>query len=102
MLEQLEDWATHNKLYATQDKKGLRYTIPRGFPYFNIEWDGGGYAMIIENSSFSSRFAIDTVASMIESDPLRVQSKRKSSDNDHEAVSRFVAAWKKHDWTLDL
>lgn len=102
MLEQIDDWGTHNKIYSTEDKKGLRYTIPKGFPYFNIEWDSGGYAMIIETSSFSSRFAIDTIASMIGSDHLRFQSKRRSSDDDNQAVSKFLASWKQHDWTYNL
>jgi hypothetical protein len=102
MMEQMEDWGTHNKIYATQEKKGLRYTIPKGFPYFNVEWDSGGYAMIIENSSFSNRFPIDTIASMIGSDPLRLQSKHKSSDEGRQAVSNFLASWKNYDWTFDL
>jgi hypothetical protein len=102
MLEQMEDWGTHTKIYSTHEKKGLRNTIPKGFPYFNIEWDLGGYAMIIETSSFSSRFAIDTIASMIGADPVRIQNKRKSSDEDRQAVSNFLSYWKKHDWTNQL
>ena len=42
--------------------KGVRQTIPKGFHHFHIEWDGGGFAQIIETGSFPKDFGIDTIA----------------------------------------
>lgn len=27
---------------------GVRRAVPKGFPYFHVEWEDGGYAHIIE------------------------------------------------------
>lgn len=27
---------------------GIRRAVPKGFPYFHVEWDDGGYAHVIE------------------------------------------------------
>ena len=60
--EQAEEWGTHTKLLSTKGKT-LRQTIPKkGFSYFHIEWDGGGFAQIIESNTFPKDFGIDTIA----------------------------------------
>lgn len=61
--EQAEEWGTHNKLLSTKGKT-LRQTIPKGFSYFNIEWNDGGFAQIIETNSFPKDFSLDTIAGM--------------------------------------
>lgn len=61
LSEQAEEWGTHTKLLSTKGK-GLRQTIPKGFSYFNVEWDGGGFAQIIETNDFPKDFGIDTIA----------------------------------------
>mmetsp|Transcript_11309 Transcript_11309/g.17121 ORF Transcript_11309/g.17121 Transcript_11309/m.17121 type:complete len:471 (-) Transcript_11309:1061-2473(-) len=62
LTEQAEEWGTHTKLLTMKGNKGLRQTIPKGFNYFSIEWEGGGFAQIIETSSFPKDFGIDTIA----------------------------------------
>lgn len=61
--EQAEEWGTHTKLLSTKGK-GIRQTVPKGFSYFNVEWDGGGFAQIIETNDFPKDFGIDTIAGM--------------------------------------
>lgn len=63
MEEQAEEWGTHTKVLSTKEK-GVRYTIPKGFPYFNVEWNGGGYAQIIESEKFPKDFGLDILAGM--------------------------------------
>mmetsp|Transcript_2671 Transcript_2671/g.3846 ORF Transcript_2671/g.3846 Transcript_2671/m.3846 type:complete len:388 (-) Transcript_2671:56-1219(-) len=102
LSEQAEEWGTHTKLFKTRDK-GLKGCIPKGnFPYFYVEWDDGGFAQIIESRSFPKDFGVDTVASMMEMDPLRFNRKRKDNEIDRRAVLKFVEKWKAHDWTLEL
>jgi len=59
--EVAEEWGTHTKLISTKGKN-IRQTVPKGFSYFNIEWDTGGFAQIIETQSFPKDFGLDTIA----------------------------------------
>jgi len=110
LTEQAEEWGTHNKLLPTSKAKGLRQTIPtkRGFHYFHVEWGvgdnggDGGFVQMIETESFPKDFALDTIAGMMDLDPVRMKRKRKASDEDRSMVLDFVARWKKFDWTLTL
>ena len=61
LTSEAEEWGTHNKTLSTKNK-GLRRTVPKGFSYFNVEWDGGGFAQIIETGSFPKDFGADTIA----------------------------------------
>jgi len=111
LTEQAEEWGTHNKLLPTSKTKGLRQTIPtkRGFHYFHVEWgvgdDGGdnaGFVQMIETESFPKNFALDTIAGMMDLDPVRMKRRQKASDEDRSVILNFVAKWKEFDWTLTL
>ncbi len=104
MMDQAEEWGTHNKVLSTRGGKGLRHTVPKGFPYFNVEWSGGGFAQIIENDakSFPKDFGVDTIAGMMELDPLRFNRKSKAADYDRKDILNFLQRWKEFDWTLAL
>lgn len=96
-----ESNGTHNKLLSTSEK-GLRRTIPKGFPYFFVEWDAPsqGYAQIIESSDFPVDFAADTIAGMAGMDPLRFKKKQKfTPENERKHILDFLEKWKKYDWT---
>ena len=104
LTEQQDENGTHTKLLSTKGK-GLRRTIPKGFPYFYVEWDANseGYAQIIESSDFPLDFAADTVAGMTGGDPLRFKKKQKfSPEEEREAVLKFLEKWKRYDWTEKL
>ena len=95
------EWGTHTKTMST--KKGLRNTVPNGFPYFMVEWgDSCGYAQIIESDSFDPNFGLDTIAGVCEIDPVRFNRKKKAKDHDKSKVLSFVHKWKPFDWTLEL
>ena len=76
--------------------------MPKGFPYFNVEWDGGGFAQIIESGSFPRDFGLDTIAGMMELDPVKFNRKKKAPDDDRGEVAEFCKRWKEFDWTLEL
>lgn len=103
MTEEAEEWGTHTKLLSTKGR-GLRRSIPKNFPYFYVEWEPGcGFAQIIESGAFPKDFGVDTIASMMQLDPIRFQRKKKQPPNvDRQAVLDFLSGWKDFDWTLDL
>lgn len=121
LSEVAQEWGTHGqKPIVLNDKKTLRNSVPRGFPYFYIGWEGGGFVQMIENEddgdddnngmrgsggskSFGRDFGIDTIAGMMELDPVRFQrSRQRSSDGDRSAILKFCDKWKPFDWTLEL
>jgi len=102
--EQTEEWGTHTKLLST-NPNGLRRTIPKNFPYVNIEWKDGGYAQIIETNQFPKDFLLDTIGSMMHMDPIRFQRKRRQKEDeniDREAILDFCKKFKDFDWTIEL
>ena len=104
LTEQADEFGTHNKLLSTKEK-GIRRTVPKGFPYFYIEWDAPnqGYAQIIESSSFPQDFAADTIAGMAGLDPLRFKKKQKfTPEQERQYILEFLEKWKKYDWTEKL
>ncbi|KAL3898456.1 MAG: hypothetical protein SGARI_006668 [Bacillariaceae sp.] len=109
MVEQADEFGTHNKLLKTSLQKPLKSVIPKKFPYFFIDWGSiatseyTGYAQIIESSSFRHDFGLDTLAGMMELDPIRFQKKRKFPPGaEREAIEEFQSTWSAHDWTKEL
>ncbi|KAL7426725.1 hypothetical protein ACHAXM_000558 [Skeletonema potamos] len=123
LSEVAQEWGTHGqKPIVLNDKKTLRNSVPKGFPYFYIGWEGGGFVQIVENEDdgdddnngsvgmsasggskcFSRDFGIDTISGMMELDPVRFQRRQRSSDGDRSAILKFCDKWKPFDWTLEL
>lgn len=110
MREQTEEWGTHNKLLKVSTQKPLSSVIPKGFPYFFVEWGNiatsptaTGYAQIIESESFRHDFGLDTVAGMLELDPVRLQRKQSySHEEERQQIADFLKLWEKVDWTKEL
>jgi hypothetical protein len=100
---------THNKVLATNPQKTLRNVIPKKFPYFCVDWGNiatstnTGYAQIIESEDFRHDFGLDTLAGMMELDPVRYHRKKKFSyEEERKSIADFLAKWKQFDWTLQL
>jgi Protein similar to CwfJ C-terminus 2/Protein similar to CwfJ C-terminus 1 len=109
IVEQADEFGTHNKLLKTSVQKPLRSVIPKKFPYFYIDWgnistsSSTGYAQIIESSNFRHDFGLDTLAGMMELDPIRFQRKRSfPPDMERKLIAEFQSKWKDHDWTAQL
>jgi len=106
MVEQTEEYGTHTKLFRTSTQKPLQSVVPKRFPYFHIDWGNiattttTGYAQIIESSEFPRDFGLDTLAGMMEVDPVRFQRKAKfAKDLEAKLVAEFAVKWKSFDWT---
>jgi hypothetical protein len=109
MIEQADEFGTHNKLLKTSLQKPLRSVIPKTFPYFYIDWgniatsSSTGYAQIIESSNFRHDFGLDTLAGMMELDPIRFHRKRSfPPDMERNLITEFQSKWKGDDWTRQL
>jgi hypothetical protein len=110
MMEQSEEWGTHNKVMQVSRIKPLKSVIPnQGFPYFFVEWgdvstsNNTGYAQIIEAENFQHDFGLDTLSSIMDLDPIRLHRKKKfSHEEERQNIATFVESWKKFDWTTEL
>ena len=64
-LTEAEEWST-NKAVIDCTGKGLRRSVPPGFPYFHVGWRGGGYAHVIEDADrFPREWGLDIAAGML-------------------------------------
>ena len=109
LVEQAEEFGTHTKLFRTSNSKPLGSLIPKKFPYFYIDWgnisssESTGYAQIIESSGFPRDFGLDTLAGMMELDPVRLRRKSKfPKDTEKKFIADFLAKWKSFDWTQQI
>jgi len=64
-MSEAEEWTTNRQLIDTAGK-GLRGSIPVGFPYFHVGWRGGGFVHPVDDeASFPAGFGLDVVAGML-------------------------------------
>jgi Protein similar to CwfJ C-terminus 2/Protein similar to CwfJ C-terminus 1 len=103
LTAQAEEWGTQQKMLSTRDK-GLRRTIPNGFAYFYMEYESnGGYAQMIESRSFPKDFGVDTIAGMLQQDPIRMRRPRETSvEDESRLIVQFLEQYQPFDWTLHL
>jgi Protein similar to CwfJ C-terminus 2 len=99
LTEQMEEYGTNPKLIHTNNMKPLHQSIPKNFPYFYVEFDNStrnnnGYVLMIESSTkFPSTFGIDTIASMMEIEPIRFRNKlqqKMSEVEERRIITNFV------------
>jgi hypothetical protein len=64
-MTEAEEWTTNRQLVDTAGK-GLRGSIPVGFPYLHVGWRGGGFVHPIDDDvSFPVGFGLDVCAGMM-------------------------------------
>jgi hypothetical protein len=103
LTEEAQDWGTHQKLMLTVDK-GLRRSVPKNFDYFYLQWDHAtlaGYAQMIESKDFPRDFGVDTIAGMMEMDPMRFRRNQKARPEQRQGILT-LEKFKPFDWTVDL
>jgi hypothetical protein len=66
-LQDADQWAAANRAVIDTAGKGLRRSIPVGFPYFHVSWQGGGYVHVIdeEDADFPPDFGASVCAGMM-------------------------------------
>jgi Protein similar to CwfJ C-terminus 2 len=70
----------NKKLIHIKSDKNIRSSIPRGLPYFWIDFGSSGMAHVIENQEkFPSNFAQEIIGGMLNLDATRWRKPRKET-----------------------
>lgn len=104
ILESDAHWATNKRLIDTT-AKGLRGSIPKGFPYFYVSFGTtSGFAHVIEDESmFPQHFGMEIVGNMVGALPgAWLRPKRDDITTVKRNISAFLKYWSPHDWTSQL
>lgn len=103
IMESDTEWAQNKKLIDTSEK-GVRRSIPLGLPYFFVNFNHGGYAHVIEDSSlFPHYFAKEVIGGLIDAEPnLWLKPKYESFEQQIRKASKLKEKWNPYDWTKKL
>ncbi|KAL8573039.1 hypothetical protein ACOMHN_010469 [Nucella lapillus] len=95
------EWSS-NKKVVELSPKDIRHSVPKGFPYFSVDFGlQGGYAHIIEDkNTFPSYFGREIVGGMIDAEPgLWRKPHREGFKVQRQKVLEFEKLWKPYDFT---
>ncbi|XP_066522777.1 CWF19-like protein 2 [Hoplias malabaricus] len=101
LLEADEEWAM-NKKVVDLSSKNIRESIPRGLPYFSVDFGlQGGFAHVIENEhKFPHYFGKEVLGGMLDLEPRRWRKPiRENFDDQRKKVLQFSQWWKPFDCT---
>ncbi|XP_040047620.2 CWF19-like protein 2 isoform X1 [Gasterosteus aculeatus] len=101
IMECDEEWAM-NKKVVELSSKDIRHSVPRGLPYFAVDFGlQGGFAHVIENEQkFPHYFGKEVVGGMMDLEPRRWRKLiRENFDDQRKKVLRFSQWWKPYDCT---
>ncbi|XP_077519456.1 CWF19-like protein 2 isoform X2 [Amblyomma americanum] len=104
ILECESEWAQNKKL-VDLSKKSLRNSVPRGLPYFSVDFGlQGGFAHVIEDEKdFPVYFGKEVVGGMLDLEPrLWLKQRHENFDEQKKKVLEFAKWWKPYDWTERL
>ncbi|XP_075905941.1 CWF19-like protein 2 [Nelusetta ayraudi] len=101
IMECDEEWAM-NKKVVDLSSKNIRQAVPRGLPYFAVDFGlQGGFAHVIENEQkFPHYFGKEIVGGMMDLEP-RLWRKliKENFDDQRKKVLQFAQWWKPYDCT---
>ncbi|XP_054453040.1 CWF19-like protein 2 [Anoplopoma fimbria] len=101
IMECDEEWAM-NKKVVDLSSKDIRHAVPRGLPYFAVDFGlQGGFAHVIENEQkFPHYFGKEVVGGMMDLEPRRWRKLiRENFDDQRKKVLQFAQWWKPYDCT---
>ncbi|CAL8350754.1 unnamed protein product [Lota lota] len=101
IMECDEEWAM-NKKVVNLSSKDIRQAVPRGLPYFAVDFGlQGGFAHVIENEQkFPHYFGKEVVGGMMDLEPRRWRKPiRENFDDQRKKVLQFANWWKPYDCT---
>ncbi|KAM4742491.1 CWF19-like protein 2 [Anableps anableps] len=101
IMECDEEWAMNKKL-VDLSSKDVRKAVPRGLPYFVVDFGlQGGFAHVIENEQkFPHYFGKEVVGGMMDLEPRRWRKLiRENFDDQRKKVLQFAQWWKPYDCT---
>ncbi|KAG9491368.1 hypothetical protein GDO78_000069 [Eleutherodactylus coqui] len=101
IMESDEEWSMNKKLIDLS-AKDVRRSVPKGLPYFSVDFGlQGGFAHIIEDhNKFPHYFGKEIIGGMLDLEP-RVWRKalRENFDDQRKKVLQFAQWWKPFDFT---
>uniref|UniRef100_A0A1A7WB14 CWF19-like protein 2 n=2 Tax=Iconisemion striatum TaxID=60296 RepID=A0A1A7WB14_9TELE len=101
IMECDEEWAMNKKIVDLSSKY-IRQAVPRGLPYFAVDFGlQGGFAHVIENEQkFPHYFGKEVVGGMMDLEPRRWRKPiRENFDDQRKKVLQFAQWWKPYDCT---
>ncbi|XP_067307444.1 CWF19-like protein 2 [Pseudorasbora parva] len=101
IMESDEEWAM-NKKVVDLSSKDIRQAVPRGLPYFSVDFGlQGGFAHVIENElKFPHYFGKEILGGMLDLEPRRWRKPiRENFDDQRKKVLAFAQWWKPFDCT---
>uniref|UniRef100_A0A8C6KFL8 CWF19 like cell cycle control factor 2 n=1 Tax=Nothobranchius furzeri TaxID=105023 RepID=A0A8C6KFL8_NOTFU len=101
IMECDEEWAMNKKI-VDLSSKDIRQAVPRGLPYFAVDFGlQGGFAHVIENEQkFPHYFGKEVVGGMMDLEPRRWRKPiRENFDDQRKKVLQFAQWWKPYDCT---
>ncbi|XP_037533944.1 CWF19-like protein 2 [Nematolebias whitei] len=101
IMECDEEWAMNKKI-VDLSSKDIRKSVPRGLPYFAVDFGlQGGFAHVIENEQkFPHYFGKEVVGGMMDLEPRRWRKPiRENFDDQRKKVLQFAQWWKPYDCT---
>lgn len=104
-IQESESEWSHNKKVVDLSKKNIRNAVPKGFPYFAVNFGlQGGFAHVIEEErSFPYYFGREILGGMLDLEPALWRKPHKESfEEQRRKVLAFAEWWKPVDWTQKL
>lgn len=102
ILESDEVWAQNTKFLETTGK-GLARTVPKGFPFFHVEFGlDRGFAHVVEDEEqFPHHFGRSIVGGMLDVGADAWMRPKAPADNTRR-IKEFADMWRDYDWTRSL
>ncbi|XP_049745393.1 CWF19-like protein 2 isoform X2 [Elephas maximus indicus] len=101
IMESDEEWSMNKKLIDLSSKD-IRKSVPRGLPYFSVDFGlQGGFAHVIEDQhKFPHYFGKEIIGGMLDVEP-RLWRKRiqESFEDQRKKALQFAQWWKPYDFT---
>uniref|UniRef100_A0A8C9DK48 CWF19-like protein 2 n=1 Tax=Prolemur simus TaxID=1328070 RepID=A0A8C9DK48_PROSS len=101
IMESDEEWSMNKKLIDLSSKD-VRKSVPRGLPYFSVDFGlQGGFAHVIEDQhKFPSYFGKEIIGGMLDIEPrLWRKGVRENFEDQRKKALQFAQWWKPYDFT---
>ncbi|NXA38847.1 C19L2 protein, partial [Eudromia elegans] len=101
IMESDEEWSMNKKLIDLSSKD-VRKSVPKGLPYFSVDFGlQGGFAHIIEDQhKFPHYFGKEVIGGMLDLEPrLWRKGTRQNFEDQRKKVLQFAQWWKPYDFT---
>uniref|UniRef100_A0A8C0WNB0 CWF19-like protein 2 n=1 Tax=Castor canadensis TaxID=51338 RepID=A0A8C0WNB0_CASCN len=101
IMESDEEWSMNKKLIDLSSKD-IRKSVPRGLPYFSVDFGlQGGFAHVIEDQhKFPHYFGKEIIGGMLDLEPrLWRKGIRESFEDQRRKALQFAQWWKPYDFT---